>query len=162
MSDDVDVEEAGGLSSTLITRRNLIKAGAIVGGVVWTAPVIDSFLSPAGAQSEQHFCCSCYNPVSGLPFQGESDGTPPSVAACVAYCSGQTPNQQVQYQNFTWCGPSATGLTYSSTGLGGHGPGCYQSNGSPDTGCTSGTITYVAGSFNGYSVSNTNASGTQS
>jgi hypothetical protein len=45
---DETLQEAGPLSSH-ITRRNLIKAGAIVSGAVWVAPVIDSFVSTAGA-----------------------------------------------------------------------------------------------------------------
>lgn len=40
-----------GLASSRISRRNLMKAGAIVGGAVWVAPVIDSFTSVAAAGS---------------------------------------------------------------------------------------------------------------
>jgi hypothetical protein len=44
-------EEEGDLSSSRFSRRSLIKAGAIVGGTVWLAPVIDSFTSRAAAAS---------------------------------------------------------------------------------------------------------------
>jgi hypothetical protein len=48
-------EEAGGLS-----RRDLIKRGAVVGGIVWAAPVIDSFASKAfaGSRPPGSFPCS--------------------------------------------------------------------------------------------------------
>ena len=34
-----------------ITRRDVIKGGAALGGVVWAAPIIDSFISPVSAGS---------------------------------------------------------------------------------------------------------------
>ena len=40
-----------GLTHRQVSRRSLIKAGAIVGGSVWVAPVIDSFTSRAAAAS---------------------------------------------------------------------------------------------------------------
>jgi hypothetical protein len=48
-----------------ISRRGLIKRGAIVGGtLVWAVPVIQSLSPPAFAQivsPVRHFCCHCYN-----------------------------------------------------------------------------------------------------
>ena len=50
-----------------ISRRDLIKRGAIVGGtLMWAAPVIQSVSSPAfGAARSvpQHTCCSCKKPA---------------------------------------------------------------------------------------------------
>jgi hypothetical protein len=48
MNDDVDTEDRG---ASGITRRNVIKAGALVGGGVWAAPVVDSFVTRAAAGS---------------------------------------------------------------------------------------------------------------
>jgi hypothetical protein len=41
-----------------VSRRTLIKGGAIAGGMVWAAPVIDSFVSAASAGSAVGFPCS--------------------------------------------------------------------------------------------------------
>ena len=47
-----------------ISRRELVKRGAIVGGtLLWAAPVIQSVSVPAFAASPTaHTCCSCINP----------------------------------------------------------------------------------------------------
>jgi hypothetical protein len=49
--------------SRRITRRDVIKAGAIASGAVWVAPVVDSFVSRAAAKSKKRtgqadFMCS--------------------------------------------------------------------------------------------------------
>jgi hypothetical protein len=43
------------------TRRELIKKAAIVGGVVWTLPVIESVTTPAyaGSPNLPNTCCTC-------------------------------------------------------------------------------------------------------
>ena len=117
VADEPVVEE--GLGSSRISRRRLMKTGAIVGGTVWVAPVIDSFISRASAQSEAHYCCCCTDPTnsSALPYQCESDGIPTSAAACIAYCQsiivpGTTSN--AGYQKYQWCGPAPTGWNTSS------------------------------------------------
>jgi hypothetical protein len=113
--DESVVEE--GLGSMQISRRRLIKAGAIVGGTVWVAPVIDSFTSRAAAASEQHFCCCCTNPKNpnALTFQCESDGIPSSQAACISFCQSiiAPAGANARYQNFQWCGPASTGWATS-------------------------------------------------
>lgn len=109
MADESVVEE--GLASTLISRRRLIKAGAIVGGTVWVAPVIDSFTSRAAAASEQHYCCCCTDPknTNAPTFQCESDGIPTSANACITYCQGIVVNGvNAGYQKYEWCGPAST------------------------------------------------------
>ena len=45
MEEDTDAQLLG------ISRRRVIKRGAIVGGAVWMAPVIDSFVTRAAATS---------------------------------------------------------------------------------------------------------------
>ena len=60
MSDrDKAVRRASGIS-----RRELIRKGAVVGGtLVWATPLIQSLATPAGAQAQYlHRCCFCSNP----------------------------------------------------------------------------------------------------
>jgi hypothetical protein len=147
-----DIEETGGRDRTF-SRRTLIKGGAIVGGTLWVAPVVESFTSKAWAASVTHYCCSCWNPVvSGVdPNQGAADAHPPTLADCVAFCNGTTAAQTDQYQAFAWTGPRPEALTYTAnlTGLGGHGPGCYVDS-TPETGCQTGTIQYTLGKPSGF------------
>ena len=152
-----------------ISRRKLLQAGAVVGGTIWAAPVIESFTSRAyAAGSESNFCCSCSNPLDPAntpnPNVGEADGSPPSVQDCVAFCSGQDvtppPGQPFKYQSFTWCPGGPNKLSYSSSGFLACGPGCYESNAQPvPSGCTTGTIQYSAGNESGFTVTNPNSSG---
>jgi hypothetical protein len=110
----------GGLFSTRISRRGLMKTGAIVGGTIWVAPVIDSFMSRAAAASSQHYCCCCSNPnpnSGAVAHQCEADGIPTTAAACITYCQsiivpGTTTH--AGYQNYQWCGPASTGWNTSS------------------------------------------------
>ena len=86
MTEESIIEEIG---TSRISRRGVIKAGAVVGGTVWVAPVIDSFVSRAAAQSSTctvaYTClgndkggcngnsnCACYVPVEGGFFCGAS------------------------------------------------------------------------------------------
>jgi hypothetical protein len=70
-----------------ISRRNLIKAGAVVGGAVWVAPVIDSFESKAAAQSLPTVCGAKY--VCGnTAFCGPTPGAEP-LCGCVETIEGQ-------------------------------------------------------------------------
>jgi hypothetical protein len=54
MSEESNAEES--LISSPISRRSLLKAGVIVGGTVWVAPVIDSFVTRAAAASAPPTC----------------------------------------------------------------------------------------------------------
>jgi hypothetical protein len=56
MSDESIVEERP-LQSPF-SRRTLLKAGAVVGGTVWVAPVIDSFVNRAAAASGPSSTCT--------------------------------------------------------------------------------------------------------
>lgn len=57
LSEESNAEES--LISSPFSRRSLLKAGVIVGGTVWVAPVIDSFVSRAAAASgAPSFGCS--------------------------------------------------------------------------------------------------------
>ena len=60
-----------------MSRRSLIKRGAIVGGLVWTTPVVQSLRIPANAQevppggSGSDLCLACiaatFDPPNGPP-----------------------------------------------------------------------------------------------
>ena len=48
------------MSEERISRRSLIKKGAIAGGaMMWATPVVQSLTMPAGAATPEHNCCSC-------------------------------------------------------------------------------------------------------
>lgn len=96
-----DETTSGGLS-----RRNLLKKGAIAGGIAWTAPVISSLATPAAAAVQgpspgSFSCCHCYNGSPGeAPFVAAVDGPPSnpnplyqgildSADHCDAWCSSQ-------------------------------------------------------------------------
>jgi len=99
-----------------VTRRNVLKGGAVLGGVIWTAPVVETLMAtPASAQSELHYCCYCFDtvdvnncgttarggpPNTGLTDQGEADGTPTSAADCGCFCFQQG------FTTYQWGGPS--------------------------------------------------------
>lgn len=68
-----------------LTRRALLRRGAVVGGLLWTAPVIRSVASPAYAASfDLLSCCQC---KQGPPLLSNNQGL--TCADCQAYCSGQ-------------------------------------------------------------------------
>lgn len=97
MSDDArargDIENEPGL-----TRRDLMRRGAVVGGtLLWAAPVVQSISRPAFAATKagtaRYFCCYCWrvNPKPGLaPCACHANGAPPLVpnndADCAAMC----------------------------------------------------------------------------
>jgi hypothetical protein len=73
-----------------MTRRDLIRKGAIVGGLVCTAPVIQSMTTPASAENFSQNCegcCCCDLPSNPGPggTQCFQDGISP--AACRSMCS---------------------------------------------------------------------------
>jgi hypothetical protein len=83
---DETLGEGASLGSTIISRRKLIQAGAIVGGVAWAAPVIDSFASPASAGSSLSGCYVCLD-GKGNPFFSGADDPGPGEAS--ASCSAE-------------------------------------------------------------------------
>ena len=99
-----------------ISRRQLIKRGAIVGGtVMWAAPVVQSLTSPAGAVAQgrvgtpSHACCFCYdgsNAAAATNSECSANGLsgPRSTAAkCEEFCDGGGLDQPgTPYQNFIY------------------------------------------------------------
>src|SRR5437660_874002 len=69
-----------------MSRRDLLRRGAIVGGtLLWVAPAIQSITPAANAAdervgSEQHFCCFCNN------SQCLNDGVPKTQTDCDTFC----------------------------------------------------------------------------
>jgi hypothetical protein len=57
--DSSNIEEPG-IVHAGISRRTMIKAGAIVGATLWVAPVVESFTTPASAASFSAGCVQCY------------------------------------------------------------------------------------------------------
>jgi len=64
-----------------LSRRDLIKRGAVVGGVVWAAPVVQSLTSPAfagtpgGGECENFFRFK-FNVVDGVAIPDDGTSTP--------------------------------------------------------------------------------------
>jgi hypothetical protein len=82
---EVQEVESPGLAARMITRRNLIKGGAIVGGTVWVAPAIESFTNRAFGQSVARTCCQCFSSTGRVVFAGQDDF---STSLCQSTCHG--------------------------------------------------------------------------
>ena len=85
-----------------ITRRDLLRRGAIAGGtLLWAAPVIQSLRTPAFAQTvPAHSCCQCsQNNNSGVRCQQDSF----TAEQCDSFCSTPSGNTVVSYQTGTDC-----------------------------------------------------------
>jgi hypothetical protein len=83
-----------------LTRRDLLRRGAIVGGtLLWAAPVVQSIAKPAFANtvagSARYYCCYCWRRAKqgGIICSCAANGAPPLVpnndADCVAMCRSQ-------------------------------------------------------------------------
>ncbi len=85
----MDRNEDEGLRRELgLTRRELLRRGAIVGGtLLWATPVIQT-IRPQGAfaASPVQTCCACYDSASGKVTCGTGY---PSRGACSSWCSSQ-------------------------------------------------------------------------
>jgi hypothetical protein len=105
-----------------LTRRDLLRRGAVVGGtLLWAAPAVQSITQPAFAGEQngtvRHACCFCTNPTKQQQFPAEAHcdglgggpGDPlNSDADCAAYCSAnhyQTSEFHSSTTPFS-CGPS--------------------------------------------------------
>jgi hypothetical protein len=94
--------EGGYLRSELgISRRDLLRRGALVGGtLLWAAPVIQSLAAPAYAATPVASCCECKrnNPVTG--FQCGVDHF--TCEQCKTFC-GAPQNPVISYRNGNDC-----------------------------------------------------------
>lgn len=105
-----------------LTRRDLLRRGAVVGGtLLWAAPAVQSITQPAfaGVQNGtvRHACCWCTNPGPGQQFPAEAHcnglgGGPAnplnSDADCAAYCTAHNYGTHEFHSSTTAfvCGPS--------------------------------------------------------
>jgi hypothetical protein len=112
--------EDGNLQRELgISRRDLVRRGAVVGGtLMWAAPVIQSLAPPAfashdtGPSPATHFCCYCSDPImprppgkpttddfcAGLDGGFFTDGHPGTDAHCRDHCADAAYNSH-QFQS---------------------------------------------------------------
>jgi hypothetical protein len=85
-----------------ISRRDLIRRGAIVGGAVWVAPVIQSITSRAMAATATYACCQCTSNPANTPTKCSTDSSDTSSqSACQAFCSGGIGNQATLHTGST-------------------------------------------------------------
>jgi hypothetical protein len=92
-----------------VSRRDLLRRGAIVGGaLLWVAPVIQSISPPAYAtgiaSGQVATCCACKRPNRVTGFQCGQDHFTQS--ACDDFCGGAS-NVAV-YTSNAFCGPKKT------------------------------------------------------
>lgn len=113
-----------------LTRRQLIKAGAVAGGVAWTAPVIESFTAKAAAASVVHACCACFNTQGTFLGAAADDFTD---LGCQVLCARASADVAGTFLRFTATGSfvargvteTQPGCSFSGVyldGLGGAGP----------------------------------------
>jgi hypothetical protein len=79
-----------------VSRRSVIKKGAIAGGaVIWAAPVVQSFASPAGAQGRGTVCtgvtCGPFT-FGGVTVNLRCTPADENARACLCCCAGNTPD----------------------------------------------------------------------
>jgi hypothetical protein len=113
-----------------ITRRELIRRGAVVGGtLLWAAPVVQTLTPAAHAQGSPGpcGCCYCWNGDKQNPSQnarGFRDlvtdngcvGPLGSPAACAAFCSGDAFGQGPFEFSEQCCGTLCEGNTQNDPG----------------------------------------------
>jgi hypothetical protein len=100
-----------------ISRRDLIRRGAIVGGAVWVAPVIQSLTSRAMAGSN-FYCCQClsHSGTSMTPTHCNPTSSG-SCTDCRNYCSnGNFGNDSRLYQSTAQFTCGGSGRKTCSTG----------------------------------------------
>jgi len=90
-----------------LTRRDLMKRGAIVGGtLLWAAPVIQSITAPSAYAASLHACCQCARKNDTGVKCAQDDISP---SECAAQCStpvskkGKPLNSVVAYHTGKSC-----------------------------------------------------------
>jgi hypothetical protein len=90
-----------------ISRRELIRRGAIAGGtLIWATPVVQSLTPPAYAQYARCGCCYCWsgdrqNPSRDACFDNGASGFLSDAASCQAWCeSGGTSGQRFDFSEY--------------------------------------------------------------
>jgi hypothetical protein len=118
-----------------LERRSLIKKGAVVGGILWSVPTIDSVLSVAAAQSAPTTA------VAGLFKSGPGQADPPLGALCLTGATSNAPRGSATFTR-TEDPPTICVTVTLSTGFGVAGRSIFilQSSG---TTCVGGQATSV-------------------
>ena len=84
-----------------LTRRDLMKRGAIVGGtLLWVAPVVQSITAPSAYAGSIHSCCQCAKKNNKHVKCAQDDITP---SECNDQCSTPKGNSVVTYQTGSGC-----------------------------------------------------------
>ena len=84
-----------------LTRRDLMKRGAIVGGtLLWAAPVIQSITAPSAYAASLHACCQCARRNKSGVRCAQDDISP---SECAAQCSTPKKNHVVNYITGSSC-----------------------------------------------------------
>jgi hypothetical protein len=131
-----------------LTRRSLITKGAAAGGVLWAAPVIESFTSKAAAQSGTTLTCHCVTifyahsngTISAVTFQQGSDGKK-SCTDDASCCNGSVTCGGVTYSVVAGVASYGSAGTTTPTANGGACTGQFSiSGGVTITGGSSNTI----------------------
>ncbi len=102
-------ERESGLGREGISRREMIRRGAVVGGtLVWAAPVIQSLTTPAYAQATPRPCGCCYcwsgekqAPSKDLCLDNSSSGFLADAESCRQWCTQVGPG--APYENSEFC-----------------------------------------------------------
>jgi hypothetical protein len=116
-----------------ITRRDLMRRGAVVGGtLLWVAPAIQSIGAKAYAQEQgpspgRCAACFCFDPINprttapNLCNDDGQTGTRVSDVACAAFCATEG------YRQSDWCSGTERCMCNSSDDPGPNGISCVES-----------------------------------
>lgn len=133
MSDDITTEQTG---KSGFSRRDLMKAGGVVAGAVWVAPVIDSFVTVAAAGSVVSTPAQCAGKTCTTftnCYSADSDCVCASVYPSGGFCvSGSVPCASLAVCGAgNTCPPGSIALVNTCCGpcVCYAGPGCVASRG---------------------------------
>jgi hypothetical protein len=106
-----------------VSRREILRRGAVVGGsVIWATPLIQSLMPPAYAQYAMCGCCYCWNgdrqnPTSDACNDNGATGALGDPDECQTFCENQGYTSSEQCSATTSCicnrfgGQQPTGCT---------------------------------------------------
>lgn len=91
---------------TGITRRDLLRRGALVGGtLIWATPVLQSLTPPAYAQYARCGCCYCWSgdrqsPSKDSCIDNGSTGILANADTCRAWCESGAPSAPFDFSEY--------------------------------------------------------------
>jgi hypothetical protein len=112
-------EEIEQVTKSGVSRRDMLRRGAIVGGALWVSPVIQSLTNAAYGQApsnpQNHFCCSCGPAGSAVCHaDGNTNTEGLSPAACEQHCL--TSHGTTIWQHCSCVGPCTAAACGPATG----------------------------------------------